>query len=662
MRSVIRGFRRAAFFAIVGLCSANLATIAISAPPLSTYGSLPAFEMAAMSTSGKRVAMIAVVGEKRRLIITEDGKLLASGELGSQKIRHLYWAGDAYVLISMSNTTALGIGFTADKAELYSMMVVPVGGGNPWQVFAKTQSIRGGVRGFYGVRERKGHWYGYFGGITLERTGGGKGSEFTLVDGSPELYEVDLGDGDIRRIAARASGDIYRTWLVGADGSVAAWMDFFLRGGDWRIHNRDNKVIREGTNPRGGIDLVALGTAPDTIIYSQDDEKADDKASHWFELAQTGGEAREVLADEAVLSTFTDDRSGQMIGYLRDQDEPDARFFNPRNQKIIAATRKAFPDLNVELVDWNGDFSRLIVQTDGIGDAGTWWTVDIATGQADVLGTSYAVAPADVAPVRMLDYTASDGLKMAGVLTLPPGRAPRNLPLIMMPHGGPHSRDYPDFDWLPQALASRGYAVFQPNFRGSTGYGALFLEAGRGEWGGKMQSDISDGLAELARQGIVDPKRACIVGGSYGGYAAMAGVTLQQGLYRCAVSLAGVSDLFDLFASDMRESGGNQTLRRYLTEDMGSGRDLKAVSPINFVERADAPILLIHGKDDTVVPFKQSKRMEAALAHAGKPVEFVTLEGEDHWLSMGATRLAMLQATVNFVEKHNPPDMVQQQK
>ena len=662
MRSVMVGCWRAAFLAFVCLCGADLSTIAIAAPPLSTYGSLPAFEMAAMSASGKRVAMIGVVGEKRRLIITEDGKLVTSGELGGQKIRGLYWAGDAYVLISMSNTEALGIGFTTDKAELYGMVVVPVSDGRPWQVFAKAKSIAGGVRGFHGLRERKGQWYGYLGGITLERMSGGKGSGFILVDTSPELYEVDLSNGDSKRIAARAAGDVYRTWLVGPDGSVAASLDFLSGHGDWRIRNRENKVIRQGTNPRGGIDLVALGTTPDTIIYSQDDEKAEDKANHWFELPQTGTDSREVLADEATLSTFTDERSGQMIGYLRDQDQPEARFFNPRNQKVIAATRKAFPDLNVELIDWNSDFSRLIVKTDGIGDAGTWWTVNIATGQAEVLGAAYLVESADVGPMRMLDYTASDGLKMAGVLTLPPGREPRNLPLIMMPHGGPHVRDYPNFDWLSQALASRGYAVFQPNFRGSTGYGAQFLEAGRGEWGGLMQSDISDGLAKLARQGIVDPKRTCIVGASYGGYAALAGVTLQQGLYRCAVSLAGVSDLFDLFASDMRESGGNQTLRRYLTEDMGSGRDLKAVSPINFAERADAPILLIHGKDDTVVPFKQSKRMEAALVHAGKQVEFVTLEGEDHWLSKGATRLSMLNATVDFVEKYNPQNLAQQQK
>ncbi len=198
--------------------------------------------------------------------------------------------------------------------------------------------------------------------------------------------------------------------------------------------------------------------------------------------------------------------------------------------------------------------------------------------------------------------------------------------------------------------------MLQPNFRGSTGYGADFERAGHGEWGRKMQTDISDGLAQLIKDGIVDARRACIVGASYGGYAALAGVTLQQGLYRCAVSVAGVSDVGKMVVTDTFESGGNQTLARGLKEEVGSVRDLEAVSPINFAAKADAPILLIHGKDDTVVAYDQSNDMAAALRRANKPVEFVTLPQTDHWLSRGDTRNAMLQATVAFVEKYNPPD------
>jgi dipeptidyl aminopeptidase/acylaminoacyl peptidase len=227
--------------------------------------------------------------------------------------------------------------------------------------------------------------------------------------------------------------------------------------------------------------------------------------------------------------------------------------------------------------------------------------------------------------------------------------------VVVLPHGGPASRDTLEFDWMAQSFAARGYAVLQPNFRGSTGHGQAFEAAGHGEWGGKMQTDVSEGLAFLAAQGVVDPKRACVVGASYGGYVALAGVTLQQGLYRCAVSYAGVSDLRALWQQKARRNGGGTTAsgRDFLTT-IGAGADLKTRSPIVFADRADAPVLLIHGSDDTVVDFEQSAAMEKALKAAGKPVRLVRLPGEDHWVSRAETRAAFLDAAVAFVEANNP--------
>jgi dipeptidyl aminopeptidase/acylaminoacyl peptidase len=198
--------------------------------------------------------------------------------------------------------------------------------------------------------------------------------------------------------------------------------------------------------------------------------------------------------------------------------------------------------------------------------------------------------------------------------------------------------------------------VFQPNFRGSTNRDDAFRQAGHGEWGGKMQTDVSDGLAALAKQGIVDPARACIMGGSYGGYAALAGVTVQQGIYRCAVAVAPVADLEVLKNTELRESGRNAMTRRSLRDEFGDRSDLSPVSPRQLAGRADAPILLIHGRDDTVVPFEHSTKMAAALKEAGKPYEMIELREEDHWLSRSATRKQMLEAAMAFVLKHNPPD------
>src|SRR5436190_6542198 len=202
-------------------------------------------------------------------------------------------------------------------------------------------------------------------------------------------------------------------------------------------------------------------------------------------------------------------------------------------------------------------------------------------------------------------------------------------------------------------MASRGYAVLQVNFRGSEGLGMSLLEAGYGQWGRKMQTDLSDGVRYLTKEGIVDPKRVCIVGASYGGYAALAGAAFDPGVYRCAASVAGPSDLRRMVI----RSG--DAARRYWTRFMGAEdiRDphLAEVSPAAHVDQIKIPILLVHGRDDTVVPLEQSRFMAEALEHAGKPVEFVVQPGADHWLSRGDTRLQTLEAVVSFLEKNNTP-------
>ena len=307
----------------------------------------------------------------------------------------------------------------------------------------------------------------------------------------------------------------------------------------------------------------------------------------------------------------------------------------------------------------------MVLHVSGKDTPGKWELVEFPSGKTTLVGEDYPrIADAAIGKIQMIDYQAADGLAMQGVLSLPPGAPARKLPLVVMPHGGPEARDWPLFNWLAQAFSARGYAVFQPNFRGSSGYGLAFRNAGFGQWGRRMQSDISDGVAALAKKGIVDPHRTCIVGASYGGYAALAGVTVQNGLYRCAASYGGVTDPHDrLFAiaergrgySEHYEEPGMRFRLSYLGVRSLDDPSLDLISPQKLADSADAPILLIYGDKDTVVPPQQSIDMEAVLKAAGKPVELLRLDGEDHWLSRSATRLQMLKAMVAFVEKYNPP-------
>ena len=281
--------------------------------------------------------------------------------------------------------------------------------------------------------------------------------------------------------------------------------------------------------------------------------------------------------------------------------------------------------------------------------------MDITTGKASVLGEEYpTVTSADVGPTRMIEYKAADGLTIHALLTLPPGREAKNLPLVVMPHGGPIARDRLGFDWWAQAFAQRGYVVLQPNFRGSDGYGEAFITAGFGEWGHKMQTDLSDGIAYLGAHGIVDPRRACIVGASYGGYAALAGVTMQHGVYRCSVAYAPVADLAEMtnYTSDRYgESAELAGWDRYIGANSKS-----ALSPAAHAGEADAPVLLFQGKFDSTVPMSQSIEMDSRLRGAGKTSTLVLFDNETHQMVLETTRLAVVKQSVDFVEKYNPSD------
>ncbi len=625
--------------------------LAADPPPLEAYGNLPALEDAGISPSGKGLAMVASVnGQRNLLAIDAAGKLRTAIPLADMKIESVQWVGEDMLLLVNRKTLELGMEYTADKTELSGAVIVPLGDGKLKRVFAGNSAIADAIAGSHGLRQIDGRWVGYFGGYVYDTNAFGRNE---LTNGKPALFAVDLVKNAARRVANRAAEDHYRDWLVDSAGAVVATLDVTTNSGKWQILNADDKVIASGNNPEGDIDLICLGQDGTSVIYGEEDNA--DGAFQWHQVPLAGGSATPAFPDVDMRRSYIDRTNGRLLGYLEEGAPPRPVLFNPAYQAAVSKVYRAFPKLNVELIEWTPDFSHLLVKTSGNADSGTWFLVDMAKMKADAVGYERpAIAPEQVGPISTVPYKASDGLEMDGILTLPPGKAPKNLPVILLPHGGPQAHDEAAFDWWAQAFASRGYAVFQPNFRGSTNRNAAFRRAGYGQWGRKMQTDISDGLAELVRQGVVDPKRACIVGASYGGYAALAGVTLQTGYYRCAVSVAGVSDLDLMYRDDYRESGESRMVKRSLLESLGERAGYAAVSPRRFAAKADAPILLIHGKDDTVVPFHQSEVMVDALRSADKPYELVVLREEDHWLSRAGTRKQMLEAVMSLVQKHNP--------
>lgn len=628
--------------------------LAETPPPLEAYGELPHIEEMAISPNGKSLAMVGRVGEDRKLTVFEGAKVRASTVLGRVKLRSIDWAGDDLVTAVGSTTQRLGPAFTADKSEMFGTYLIPLNGSKAGMVFGRSSSMANATFGNYGMRLVDGKWTGFYGGIEYKAaTGSRMGQE--LSRGGPALFAVDLASNSARKVAFAASDDHWRSWRVDADGKPAAMLDIDSLNGRWEIKNGQGSTLASGVDKAGNIGLVAFGPTGTSVIYSADD--VDSQERRWFEVPLAGGTPTEYLPGVNFERIYVDPADGRITGYLPNAMAPLPVMFDLARQATLRKVFRAFPKLSVTIADYTPSLSHILVHTSGNGDSGTWYLVDMARMAADIAGNDRpAISPAQVGPISTIAYKAADGTDLDGILSLPPGREAKNLPVIILPHGGPHSHDTAAFDWWAQAFASRGYAVFQPNFRGSTNRDVAFMRAGYGQWGRKMQTDLSDGLAELVKRGVADPKRACIMGASYGGYAALAGVTLQQGLYRCAVAVAPVSDLKDMYWAESRESGDNVLVQARLRQSLGDVVGFDAVSPRRNAARADAPILLIHGKDDTVVGFSQSTDMAGALRSAGKPVEMVILKEEDHWLSRSATRQQMLEAAMAFVQKNNPAD------
>jgi dienelactone hydrolase len=465
-----------------------------------------------------------------------------------------------------------------------------------------------------------------------------------IVDGldGRSLFKVDVlsGQGEVME---RARGAVIDWWLdlegnpvVQIEGS-AGTLRFYRRenGARWKkFHSVRVRDLRQ----QDEYEPLGPSDQPGKFYVLARPEGAQRRGVYLYDLTHETFGAPVVENPQYDLSSATIGRDGKSvkrfcyIAHVRICESSD-----PQIDAHMQGMRKYFRDsANVYVTDASEDGSTLLLLVEGPSDAPAYYQYQEATRKVQLVGLVHETTGSRQMPTAsVVQYTVRDGLAVHGYLTRPPGAASAaNLPLVVMPHGGPEWRDLLTYDVEVQYLAARGYAVFQPNFRGSDGFGRAYIEKGYGEWGRKMQDDISDGVNYLVAQKIVDPQRICIVGASYGGYAALAGAALTPDLYRCAVSVSGVSQLREMLKSRGRIYGKDSDLYAYWVKQIGDPeRDaarIDAVSPALHVDRIKVPVLLIHGDHDEIVPFEQSKIMKQALEKSGRVTELITLEDEGH--------------------------------
>jgi dipeptidyl aminopeptidase/acylaminoacyl peptidase len=307
------------------------------------------------------------------------------------------------------------------------------------------------------------------------------------------------------------------------------------------------------------------------------------------------------------------------------------------------------PDRFSSIVGGSRDGKKILIAAYSDVKPRSYYVLDIGAMKIDLIGVSnQALEKATLAPMKTIGVPSGD-ITIPGYLTLPSGKDPRNLPMVVYPHGGPYARDRWGYDEVVQMLASRGYAVLQLNFRGSSGLGEKWLNAGWREWGGAIHDDITAGARWAIAQGIADPQRVCIVGWSYGGYAALLGVAREPDLYRCAASIAGVSDLNALKGQERFFYGGSVAARESIGADK---RELREDSPLQHAQKVKAPVLLVHGDVDHVVLASHSTDMAKALRKHNVATELVIIEDGGHSLDRPEMRLTLFRKLEAFLAKN----------
>ncbi|MEP1231357.1 MAG: alpha/beta fold hydrolase [Litorimonas sp.] len=495
------------------------------------------------------------------------------------------------------------------------------------------------------------------------------------IDGELDVLKLNVNSGKYDIVARGKSNT--RQWYADKNGNAAMYLgirergrifDYYAREGSttgvnakWR---KVRTVKRNVTSNASNLDFNPIAPGP--------------KSSQYYVIARPNGvntagvHLYDFETDSFVKEVFKNQNADIRDAYFDGRDGTfEGAMYNKKGKMTFemedSTMNKHFkglegyfgPGVSASPVSESQDGKKIIFRATGPGDPGSYHLYDLDKRSCDEIGAQMEnLLNQPMSTGRVVTYNARDGLELYGYLSQPAGmKAGDKPPLIMFPHGGPEARYEFRYDVIAELLAWKGYQVFQPNFRGSTGRGHSFADKGRGQWGKAMQNDVHDPLLYLDAQGIVDKNQACIMGFSYGGYSALAGATLTPDTYKCVIAGAAPGDLIKMLKSEKAEGGTSfeywtRTIGNYVTNP----HKINAVSPVQQVNAVQAPIFLHHGNRDNIVPFEQGKFMLKALKDAGKDVTWVEMDrvGHSYPRREGAVRTNFYDKLFAFLDKNLP--------
>ncbi len=634
-------------FLLGGLCCAAAlvasvpAAVAEDAPvPLTDFFRTAVFEEIKISPGGTKVAALSTYKEHLNLYVIDIAtkKPVQLTGFDNQDVRNVRWVGENRLLF-----TTVDDGYGSG-----GLFAIDADGKNSC---ALGKSVRQqGAAGSNVFRDTD--FLSFYGDSTEEILV--VSNERRLEE--PDVYVMKVRNGG-KRIVAKNPGRV-QEWL--ADGTGAVRLGKGGIGADWFLVYRDGergefREILRSDFRKGELTPLAF-TEDNRKIYVSTDLDRDTAAIRLLDPA-TGKLEEPLFADPVYDASMvlTDRRTKKLLGYVIEREKVEVEWVDPELRRLYRSLKAEFPDRELDFTSrsLDGRFAVLDVSSDR--DPGTFYFFDAQNMTLEKLvERSPWIDPAKMSAMTPVEYTARDGLVVRGYLTLPAGKEPKNLPLIVNPHGGPWARDSWGFNPEVQLLASRGYAVFQINFRGSIGYGRKFKEAGYGQWGLKMQDDITDGVKWAIAQGIADPARVGIYGASYGGYAAMAGAAFTPDLYRCAVNYVGVTDIALLLKTIPKTWSRErvETMTGTLKEDR---ERLEQTSVVRNADRIRIPIFFAYGEVDDRIDMRHATKLATQLRHNGVKVTWMTRADEGHGYRHWDNKIAFYTELERFLAANMGP-------